>query len=86
MPWLIKEIWNWLWFRHGKVRYRIWIDDDRYIAFASNGDITVYNYGSTPELAKEAALFKIQQALNEQKEKERKLTTQGNGFVLYRVK
>lgn len=85
MPWGIKKIWNWFWFRHEKVRYRIWIDGDRYIASASNGDITVYNYGSTPELAREFALFKLQQVLIEE-ELERELISKGNGKKLYRIK
>lgn len=80
-----KKVWNWFWFRHGKIRYRIWIDEDRYIASASNGYVTAYNYGSTPETAKEAALFKLQQALNPEK-KERKFITKGNGYELYRIK
>ena len=78
-----KKNWNWFW--NGKIRYRIWIDEDRYIASASNKNVTVYNYGNTPEMAKEAALFKLQQAINPEK-KERKFITKGNGYELYRIK
>lgn len=87
MAMLIKKLWNWFWYPRGRVRYRIWLDGDRYIASVSNGNVTVYNYGNTPELAKEAALFKLQQALNEDDdENERKFITKGNGYVLYRIK
>lgn len=40
------------------------MDEDKYIASASNGDITVDNcFGNTPEIAKEIANLKLQQAL-----------------------
>ncbi len=73
-------------YRPEKVSYRIWIDDDRYIASASNETITVYNYGNTPGIAKEAALFTLQQALKKKERRERKFITRGNGYVLYRIK
>lgn len=83
---MVNKMWNWFWYRPEKVSYRMWIDDDRYIGSASNEALTVYNYGSTPEMAKEAALFKLQQALKKKEKKERKFITRGNGYVLYRIK
>ncbi|WP_102347762.1 hypothetical protein [Bacillus sp. Marseille-P3661] len=80
---MVKKIWNWFWYRQGKVRYHIWIDEDRYIASASNKHLIAYNYGNTPELAKEAALFTLHQTLNKKK---RKFLTKGNRNVLYRIK
>lgn len=81
---LIKKIWNCFWYPFGKVRYFIWMDEDKYIASASNGDITVDNcYGNTPEMAKERAYLKLKQTL---KDNERELMAKGNGFKLYRIK
>lgn len=86
MPWLIKKIRNWIWYRHGKVRYRIWLDEDRYIISATNGEITVHDcYGGTHETAKNLALFKLHQALSD-KEKKQKWITKGNGYELFRIK
>lgn len=82
----MRKMWNRFVYRPEKVSYRIWIDDDRYIASASNETLTVYNYGKTPEMAKEAALFKLQQALKKKERRERKFITRGNGYALYRVK
>lgn len=79
-------MWNSFWYRNGKVRHRIWIDDDRYIVSSTLKSVTAYNYGSTPSIAKEVSLSKLQKVLNK-KEKERKFIPNENGFiVLYRVK
>jgi hypothetical protein len=63
----------------GKNVYRIfhpnWIDikvmrmvDDTYVAIASDGQFTVYhNYGSTPEQAKEMALWNLKQCYENEK-------------------
>jgi hypothetical protein len=63
----------------GKKIYRIshpnWIDievmrmwDNTYVAIASDGNFTVYhNYGSTPEQAKEMALWNLKQCYENQK-------------------
>jgi hypothetical protein len=67
MPWWINAFWDWLWYyRRGKVRYRVFDYGDTYCASASNGNTAVHNcYGSTPEQAKEMALFKLKKAINE---------------------
>lgn len=78
---MIKKIWNWFWFRHGKVRYHFWLDGDRYIVSASNGDKTVYDcYGYTLESAKATALFKLQQQIS--KKTNRELINNGNEFKI----
>lgn len=84
--WFVKKVWNWFWYRHGKVRYRIWVDEDRYIVSARNGSRTVYNcYGSTLEIAKmEAFSMLVQEPIMEKSK--RKWMTKGNGYELYRVK
>ena len=87
MSWWFKEIWDRFWYyRKGNIRYNVWDYGDTYNASASNGQLTVYNYyGSTPEAAKEMALFKLQTALNREP-KERELVFKGDGFALYRDK
>lgn len=83
---MVRKIWNSFWYHNGKVRHRIWLDDDRYIVSSTIKSVTAYNYGSTPENAKEASLFKLQKVLNK-KEKDRKFIARENGYVvLYRVK
>ncbi|WP_458413241.1 hypothetical protein ACNQFZ_21085 [Schinkia sp. CFF1] len=80
-----KKIWNWFWNRHEKVRYRVWAYEDKYVASASIGEKIASEYGSTPEKAKEAALFKLRKVLTKEK-KTRRVITKGNGYVLYRIK
>ncbi|HHW37250.1 MAG TPA: hypothetical protein GXX18_08460 [Bacillales bacterium] len=83
---MVKRIWSTFWYQNGKVRQRIWLDDDRYIVSSTISNVTAYNYGSTPEIAKESSLYKLQKVLNK-KEKNRKYITRGNDYVvLYRVK
>lgn len=64
--WWILDIWDWFWYyRRGKIKY--WVTDfgDTFSCLASNGKLTVYNcYGSTPEHAKEMALYKLNSAMN----------------------
>jgi hypothetical protein len=74
-------IWNiFIWILDfGKKVYRIfnpnWIDiqvmrmwDDTYVAIASDGKFTVYhNYGSTPEHAKEIALWNLKKCYEKEK-------------------
>lgn len=57
----IKEFWDWFWYyRHGKVKYYVLDFGDTYYVSASNGKVASHNnYGSTPEMAKEIALFKL---------------------------
>lgn len=82
---MVRKFWNSLWDR-GKIRHRIWIDDDRYIVSSTLESVTAYNYGTTPEIAKEASLYKLQKVLNK-KERDRKFITRESGYiVLYRVK
>ncbi len=83
---MVRKIWNSFWYQNGKIRHRIWLDDDRYIVSSTLKSVTAYNYGNTPEIAKESSLYKLQKVLN-RKEKDRKYITRGNGYVvLYRVK
>lgn len=83
---MVRKIWNSLWYHNGKVRHRIWLDGDRYIVSSTVENVTAYNYGSTPEIAKESSLYKLQKVLNK-KEKDRKFIARENGYVvLYRVK
>jgi hypothetical protein len=45
---------------------RMW--DDTYVAIASDGHFTVYhNYGSTPEQAREMALWNLKKCYEEEK-------------------
>lgn len=59
------HFWDWFWYyRRGKVKYRIYDFGDTYMASASNAKRTVWNcYGSTPEAAKEMALWRLNQEL-----------------------
>jgi hypothetical protein len=79
--------WDWFWYyRHGKVKHRVWDHGDYFIAEVSDGTITVCNcYGSTREAAKDMALFRLKQAHNEEP-KEQELVLKGEGFELYRDK
>jgi hypothetical protein len=83
----VNEFLTWfLYYRRGKVKFWVWNDGDSYNASASNGKGTVNNcYGSTPEAAKEVALFRLNQMLTEDP-KEKELVFKGNGFALYRDK
>ncbi|MDQ0154896.1 hypothetical protein [Robertmurraya andreesenii] len=47
--------------RHGKIYVRVWdCHDGRYMATATNGIDYVWNcYATTPELAKELAIFRL---------------------------
>ena len=83
---MVRKIWNSFWYHNGKVRHRIWLDGDRYIVSSTIENVTAYNFGSTPEFAKESSLYKLQKVLNK-KEKDRKFIARENGYVvLYRVK
>lgn len=57
----IRYFWDWLlYYRQGKIRYRVYDYGDTYMAMASDGTCTVCNcYGSTPEDAKEIALLRL---------------------------
>ena len=47
-------------YRHGKIKYRVFDYGDTYMATASDGTATVANcYGSTPEDAKRLALYRL---------------------------
>lgn len=72
--WRITAFFDWFWYyRKGKIKYRIFDFGDTYMASASNGKITVYNsYGSTVEAAKEMALWKLKQVIQENLNKENK--------------
>ncbi len=83
MPEWIKNIQKWFPYRHRNVKYRIYLDEDTYIASASNGDLTVYHYGITPEKAKEFARFKLDKAQNEKK-RTWYYIKKGNVYYLYR--
>jgi hypothetical protein len=65
--WRIIDFWDCIWYySRGKVRYHVVNYGDTYNAFASNGIVSVVNcYGSTPESAKEMALFKLKIAIAE---------------------
>jgi len=84
--WRLIDIWDWLWYyRRGKIRYHVFSNGRSYNAFASNGNISVWNcYGSTKEQAKEMALFKLKKVMEETKEQE--LVVTGEGYKLYRGK
>jgi hypothetical protein len=63
----LSELWDWFWYyRRRKIKYNVmYVIGDTYCASASTKDVGVYNcYGSTPELAKEIAAFKLKQAIN----------------------
>ncbi|NSL53215.1 hypothetical protein HR057_15850 [Bacillus sp. P2(2020)] len=87
--WLIKKIRKLFLNQQENVKYTIWIDDDRYIASATKGELTVYNYGNSPEMAKEAALYLLHKTIKA-KEKDHYLQQQfiplPNGHKLYRIK
>jgi hypothetical protein len=57
-------LWERFWYhRRGKVSVRVFDFGDTYMATASDGETTVWNcYGSTPEQAKEMALWRLQNA------------------------
>lgn len=87
LPWWIKNAWDWFWYyRRGKIRFYVWDLGDTYNVSASNGKMIVYNcYGSTPESAKEMALYRLKKALNEEpRETEIIYTTED--FTLYMKK
>jgi hypothetical protein len=60
----LSEFWDWFWyFRRGKIKYRINDFSDTYTAMATDGKTAVWNcYGSTPESAREMALYKLRRA------------------------
>ncbi len=86
LDWLYGK-WDWFWYyRRGIVKYKVYGFGNEYNASASNERITVFNcYASTPEMAKEIALFKLQKAINSTEE-EKELVFKGNGYALYRNK
>ncbi|MEH7749241.1 hypothetical protein V7659_30185 [Neobacillus drentensis] len=57
----LSGLWDWFWyFRKGKIRYHVFDFGDTYNAMASDGKTAVWNcYGSTPEAAKELALYRL---------------------------
>lgn len=82
--WLtLKEIWDWFWlYRHGKIKYTVYLEDDTYHAVATNGGITVFRcYGSTPQKAMEIANFKLKQAI-EKYGNEKDIEYIGDGIVV----
>jgi hypothetical protein len=87
MPWWIKEAWNWFWYyRRGKIRYHVWNDGFTFNASVHNGKLSVCNcFGSTPEAAKEMALYRLKEALAEET-KEKVLVLKGEGYVLFQNK
>ncbi|MDF2791846.1 MAG: hypothetical protein K0S80_4948 [Neobacillus sp.] len=87
MWWRIIEFWDWFWFyRRGKVKYNVYGFGNEYNASASNEKISVHNcYGSTPEMAKEIALFRLNKAINRE-EVEKELISKGDRYELYRNK
>jgi hypothetical protein len=87
LPSWINEAWNWFWYyRRGKVRYHVWNSGDTFNASAHNGKVSVFNcYGSTPEAAKEMALYRLKEALAEEP-KEKVLVLKGDGYMLFQNK
>jgi hypothetical protein len=85
--WRIVDIWDWFWYyRRGKVRYHVFDFGNTYNVFASNGKLSVSNcYGSTPEAAKEMALYRLKEALAEEP-KEKALVLKGDGYTLFQTK
>ncbi|QIZ08476.1 hypothetical protein HFZ78_18640 [Priestia megaterium] len=64
----LSGLWDWFWYFHqGKIKYKVFDHGDTYKVMATDGRTAVWNcYGSTPEAAKEMALFKLKLALNEE--------------------
>jgi hypothetical protein len=87
MLWRIRDIWDCFWYyRHGKVRFHVFDLGDSYNAFASNGNVAVWNcYGSTPEQAKEMAMYRLKQAM-EKEPKEQDLVVENDHIAIYREK
>jgi hypothetical protein len=87
MLWKIVDLCDWLWYyRRGKIKYRVFSVGNSYNAFASNGNLTVWNcYGSTPEQAKEMARFKMKE-LSNRTDIEKEIVVKGDGYALYREK
>lgn len=81
----IKHFWNWLiYYRRGKIKYYVYDYVDTFKCMATNGKVAVCNcYGSTPEKAKEMALYRLNKALNEEPV-DLELVLEGNGYQLYR--
>jgi hypothetical protein len=63
--WFLKY-WNWfLYFRQGRIKYKVWAEGDIFCACASDGKLSVWNcYGTTPEAAKEMAKYKLKKYSN----------------------
>jgi hypothetical protein len=87
LPWWISEPWDWFWYyRLGRIKYQVFDFGNTYNVMASNGKITVSNcYGSTPEQAKELALYRLKEAINRE-QKEQELVFKGEGYAVYRDK
>lgn len=85
--WWLEELWYWFWYyRRGKIKFKVWKLGDTYEVAASNGWETVVNcFGSTPEQAKEMAIYKLNRAMNRD-ENEQELVYEGEGFAVYREK
>lgn len=60
----LSEFWDWFWYFHrGLIKYRVNDFGDTYKAMATDGKTAVWNcYGSTPEAAKEMALYRMRRA------------------------
>ncbi|MED4206608.1 hypothetical protein [Neobacillus mesonae] len=67
MPIWLKDLWNWFWYyRRGEIKYHVSYFGNTFGAMATNGKVAVFNcYGSTPETAKEMALFNLNKAIKE---------------------
>lgn len=67
MPIWLKDLWNWFWyFSRGNIKYHINDHGETFNAMATNGKVAVFNcFGSTPEAAKEMALFKLNKAMKQ---------------------
>jgi phage-related protein len=63
----LRQLWDWLWiYRRGKIKIRVFKFGDSYEVMASDGTTSVWNcFGSTPEVAKEIARFRLKQTVKE---------------------
>ncbi|MEY2195745.1 hypothetical protein AB7942_23875 [Neobacillus sp. BF23-41] len=64
LPEWLRRSWDWFWyFRCGKIKYQVFVHGDEYRVMATDGRTAVWNcYGSTPEAAKEMALYRMRRA------------------------
>jgi hypothetical protein len=69
--------------RKDRVKVKILDYGDHFMAMASTKGCTVWNcFGTTPERAKEMALFRLKKALNKV-EKEKELVIKGEHYAIY---